>query len=128
MEAILIGAAAQYLIPIIGTLLVALAAWGISVLKSKVNSENAKNALDEVGAIVQTVVGGLSQTTAQAMKDAAADGKLTGSEKTSLKLTAINKIKNQLSDELVKHASQAVNNLDSYISEKIEDCVLRTKQ
>ena len=78
--------------------------------------------------MVGTVVAGLSQTAVEAMKAAAADGKLTGEDKIYLKTTALEQAKDLLSDSVVKAASVTVANLESYINQKIEERVLAQKK
>jgi len=45
---IILAALAQQIVPIVGTVIAGLAAWGISILKEKTKADAAKNALDQV--------------------------------------------------------------------------------
>jgi len=126
MEQALLNVAPQ-LITVGAALLIALAGWGIKVLKSKVNFEAGKAALDEVDRAVQAVVGNLSQTTVKAWKAAAEDGKLTLDEKAALKRMAQRDAVNLISAETAKAANKIVTDLGEYVVKKIEAEVLATK-
>ncbi len=127
MEAILISIASQ-LVPIIGALLVGLASWGIAILKKKVKIEAGKAALDQVDQIVGTVVGSLAQTTAKGLRAAAEDGHLTSQEKQNLKTDAVLQTKFLISDQVSKAASASIDDLTTYIHQKVEEKVLAAKQ
>ena len=122
MDAILTELAPQ-LITLAGLILIGLASWSIVILKTKVKIEAGKAALDQVNQIITAVVGNLSQTVVDELKEAAADGKLTKAEQARLKQKAIEDARNLLSKELTKAAQKAVSNLDTYISKKIEEQV-----
>jgi len=126
MEQALLDVAPQ-LITVGAALLIALAGWGIKVLKSKVNFEAGKAALDEVDRAVKTVVGNISQTTAKAWKAAAQDGKLTAEEKASLKRLAQRDAVNLISAETAKAANKIVTDFGGYLAKKIEEQVLANK-
>jgi hypothetical protein len=126
MEQALINAAPQ-LITVGAALLIALAGWGIKVLKRKVNFEAGKAALDEVDRAVQAVVGNLSQTTVENLKAAGADGVWTMEEKAHIKTLAIQNVKSLLSTETTKAANKIVTDLGTYVTQKIEEQVLANK-
>ncbi len=123
MESLLISA----LTPLIGMILTSLVSWGISILKSKTKADIAKTSLDQVDQVVGTVVGGLAQTMAGPMKDAAADGKLSDQEKKVLKATAEANTKALLTDAVITAAQNSLADLDAYINQKIEEQVLAQK-
>lgn len=123
MEAILIGAVAQYLIPLLGVAITALVGYGISMLKKKTDSDIAKNALDQVDQIVGTVVGNLSQMVGKQMKAGAKDGHLSQVDKQRLKNQAHTEVTYLISDQLAKAAEVSVADLHNYIADKIEDWV-----
>ena len=127
MEAILIGAAAQYLIPLLATVITALVGWGVVMLKKKINLDVAKTALDQVDQIVGTVVGNLSQTTAKELKRLSQDGHLSKADRLNLRSTAFAQAKNLISTEVSRAAEKSVDNLGGYIREKIEEQVLAGK-
>lgn len=127
MEGFLIQLGIQIL-PAIGLVLVGLATWGIALLKKKIDNEIAKNALEEVNHIVAAVVGQISQTTAEAFKSAAPDGKLTDAQKGILKKTAMQQINGLLGKELFTGTAKIVTDFQSYLSRKIEEQVLQQKK
>jgi hypothetical protein len=127
MESILLAIAPQ-VIPVVGALVLGLASWGIAILKKKVKMETGKVALDQVDQIVGTVVGSLSQTAVKGLKAAAKDGHLTSGEKRNLKMKAVVQVKHLIATEVSKAASGAVDDLSSYISQKVEEKVLGAKK
>lgn len=141
MEAILIGAAAQYLIPLLGAVLTALAGYGIFYLRKKLtlaaqqqeeglvkdSLEMAHQALGALDGIVSTTVGNIAQTTAKEMLRTSKKANLNGLQKQELKAMALAGVKNAMTDELRAAAEKAVKDLDGYVSKKIEDTVLKLK-
>lgn len=127
METILITIAPE-LITLAGTILVALATWGIALLKQKVKIETAKSALDQIDQIVGVVVGNLSQTSAKDFRKASEDGHLSKTDKTRLKIKAFNNARVLISQEIEKAAVKSITNLDIYLNKKIEERVLAGKK
>lgn len=127
METILAALAPQ-LIELIGIALAGLATWGIALLKKKTNADVAQTALDHVDRVTSTVVDGLTQTVAQSMKEAAADGKLSAEEISGLKDNAIQQTKALLSNSVMTTAAAVVGDLNAYIAAKIEARVLAQKK
>lgn len=125
---IIIAVLAQQFIPILGTVLAGLASWGLSILKSKTEIIAAKSALDQVNQVVQTVVGGLTQTVAGELKKSAADGNLSDADKQSLKQAAIDQTKALLSTAIVAAAGKTIVDLEGYVSQRIEAQVLSLKK
>jgi hypothetical protein len=128
MEALLIGAAAQYLVPLIGAVIAGAAAYGVKLLKGKIKIEEGKQALDALDGIIQTTVGNIAQTTAKEMKQTVKKAHLSASQGKTLKTQAIADIKTIASAELKKAAATAVVDLEGYIGRKIEDTVLKLKK
>lgn len=127
MEAIIV-LLGQQIIPIIGTALAALATWGISILKTKTSVTAAQSALDQVNQVVQTVVGGLTQTVADEMRKASSDGKLSSADAATLKSAAIERARVLLTDSVIAAAGKTIADLDGYIGQKIEEQVLSQKK
>ena len=127
MEQVLLNVAPQ-LITVGAALLIALATWGIAILKRKVNFEAGTAALDEVDRAVQAVVGNLSQTMVKEMKAAGADRVWTAQEKTHIKTLAVQNVNSLLSTETTKAANKIVTDLGAYVTQKIEEQVLANKK
>jgi aspartokinase-like uncharacterized kinase len=125
---LIIAALAQQIVPVIGAVIAALATYGISILKEKTKVDGAKKALDHVDQVVHTVVGGLSQTVAEQLKSATADGKLSETDAKNLKAAAIDKTMSLLSETVVTAAARTVPDLQDYIASKIEERVLSLKK
>lgn len=116
--------AAIAFIPVLVAVLTGLIGVGISFLKTKVNNEKVNAMLDRLDGSIDTIIKSLSQTTVEAMKAKAADGKLTSDEIAEVReafwdeftsywgVKGINELKNVLgleSDEALKKvASHAV--------------------
>ncbi len=126
MESILLAIGPE-LISLVGVALVALASWGIALLKQKVKIEAAKSALDQIDQIVGVVVGNLSQTSVKDLKIVSKDGHLTKVEKDRLKIRAFNTAKLLISQEIKKAASKGITSLEVYLTKKIEERVLTIK-
>jgi len=126
MEAIIIALAPQ-LLTLLGAVFAGLGSWGIAILKSKVKIEAGKVALEQVDRVVGAVVGNLTQGVGAQIKEATVDGKLTSADKIRLKDAAVSNVKELLSKEVTKAASSAIDDLESYVSQKIEDTVRANK-
>ena len=125
---IILAALAQQIVPIVGTVIAGLAAWGISILKEKTKADAAKNALDQVDQVVHTVVGGLSQTVVDGLKSATQDGKLSLEDAKKIKSDAIGQTMALLSLSVITAANRSVPDLQAYIAQKIEERVLAQKK
>ena len=125
---LIIATIGQQILPIIGMALTALCSWGISILKAKTNVTAAQSALDQVNQVVQTVVGGLTQTVVAELKKATTGGQLTNEDAKALKQKAIDQTKALLSDSVIAAAGKTITDLESYVAQKIEEQVLLQKK
>ncbi len=116
------------LIPAFGSILSALASWGMfegtRYLRSKTKSDTAKHALDILSTTTGSVVHELEKTVVAEYKK---DGKLTPENIAHIKDAALSKIKNQLPIVIQKTAGQAVLSLDDFIKGQIEKSVKEMK-
>ena len=126
MEAFLIAIAPE-LISLAGVVLLALASWGIALLRQKVKIEAGKKALDIIDSIISAVVGNLSQTVAKDIKANSKDGHLPKAKRAELKLRAMQEVKILISKEVAKAASKAVDSINEYVAKRIEDQVIINK-
>ena len=114
---------APYIASVIGLLM----SWGVyelnQYIRGKTKNEAAIAAMDTLGKITQTTVQGLAQTAAGSL----ADGKFTQAEASQLKQQAVDTVKSQITPELDKQLSLAVNDLDTFVSSKTEAAVLDVK-
>lgn len=114
---------APYIASVIGLLM----SWGVyelnQYIRGKTKNEAAIAAMDTLGKIAQTTVQGLAQTAAGSL----ADGKFTQAEASQLKQQAVDTVKSQITPELDKQLSLAVNDLDTFVSSKTEAAVLDVK-
>lgn len=121
-------AIAPELIALAGTILIALATWGIALLRTKVKIEAGKSALDQIDQIVGTVVADLAQTSAKALRKASTDGHLSKTDKNQLKIKAYNNARFLISQEIKKAAIKSITCLDIYVNKKIQERVLALKK
>lgn len=77
----LIAAIAPNVVQLLGVVITGLITWGVSMLKQKTAADIGKKALDEVDRVTATVVDGLTQTMAEQLRAAYADGKWTDEDK-----------------------------------------------
>ena len=112
-----------------------LATYGLVLLRSWVKAkvaaigdkqlrEGIEHAMGRLDYIVSTIVADINQR----VKAARADGKLTPEEALKIKSIALARIKAQLPPYLVETLSGSVQDLDRYISAKIEQKVLEAKR
>ncbi len=133
MESILLNIAPELII-LAGTILIALAGWGIMLLRKKVNAEMpehtlsaANSALDLVDHAIDAIVGNLSQTVAKQIKAASKDGHLPKAKRAELKLKAMNEAKALILTEVKNIAQTGIASLDEYVSKGIEARVIANK-
>lgn len=113
--------------PMLATIICVLLAWGLAMLRKKLNLQTGQDALNQVDSVIQAVVGDLSQTMVKEFKAAAADGKLTDREKKNLKTTAFANTLNLISGQVADTAKTVIPSLNSYILHKIEERVFNLK-
>lgn len=94
---------------------------------AKTNNVLAENALTRITHTAETVVASLNQTVVQGLKDASADGKLSKDEAVNVKNQAIDTIKAQLPEAIKQNAGLGINDLEQFITAKIEQAVGHTK-
>lgn len=133
MESFLIAIAPE-LITLASTILIALAGWGVMLLRKKINAElpehtlNAANsALDVVDHAIDAIVGNLSQTVAKQIKAASKDGHLPKAKRAELKLKAMNEARALILTEVRNVAQAGIVSLDEYVSKRIEERVIANK-
>ena len=123
MESDLIKWLAPVLVSVVGILV----SWGLAELsgyiRSKTRNENVRMAVDDLCAIVRTTVSEVGET----FQKAASDGKPTREEGIEMKNLAIAKVKVQIPPLVEKHALLAVNDLEKFISARIEREVVKLK-
>ena len=119
----LMGQLVPILIPVLGTLgslaMVYMNRW----LKTKVGGE----ATTIIGQLVESVVNDVRVSIAEPLKEVAADGKLSPMEALDVKRRALAEIKKRMPKTIAKTATQAIGDLDKYISGQIEKAVQQAK-
>jgi len=105
---------------VVAPCMILLAKEGIALLKSKTKSETLITALTEMDDAVATAVTSTAQTYTDALKAAAADGKLTDGEKSAALSQSINTVKNSLSASVTTYYAEHNTDLEKYIKDKIE--------
>ena len=123
----LLATVVPVLLPGAGTLVsifVSLAlVWVKNYVKTKTDSILVENALTRISNTTKTVVDSLSQTVAQSLKEAAADGKLTKEDAALLRDKAYTSVMTLLPDMIKQQAALGVADLNQLIFAKIEQAV-----
>ena len=97
--------------------------WVKKYVKAKTDNILVENALTRISNTTKTVVDSLSQTVAQSLKEAAADGKLTKDEAAELRDKAYASVMTLLPDMIKQQAALGVADLNQLIFAKIEQAV-----
>jgi len=117
--------------PYAASIITGLVSWGLyeisKYVRSKTKNELALTALEQISATVETTVKDLQQTLVPAIKQAAADGVISGQDAAHLRATAVSKIKAQLQPKLIKNAEVLISDVDALINALIEKNVLELK-
>ncbi len=115
------------MLPTIITLMSGLFSWGLieltKYIRTKTKNEAVNDAVSHICHTVDTTVKEIAQTTAKEF----GSGKLSKDAKLALKALAINKIREQTPDVIIKTAGMAVNSVSGFIEAKIEKAVLELK-
>ena len=123
MESDLMKVLAPVLVSVFGILV----SWGLAELsmyiRSKTKNENALKAMFDISALVRTTVSEVGQT----FEKVSEDGKITPAEAIQMKNQAILKVREQIPPLAQKHALLAVNDLEKFISARIEREVVKLK-
>lgn len=95
--------------------------------EDKLKNELIASAIERVTRTAETVVDQLNQTVVAKLKAAASDGKLTSDDALSIKKTAIDTVKMQLTEGIKENAALGINDLTSFIESKVEQAVGKLK-
>ena len=117
----------EKVLPILGTVVLALVSWGLVELRkwvaTKAKNERVNAALDHLSQAVYISVTELEQTTRKALKD----GKLNDEEKADIKNRAICAVHRRISPHVFRAAQEAVEDLDSWLNGEVEASVFEMK-
>jgi hypothetical protein len=115
----------------LSTLISGLLGYGMILLnayvKSKTKNESIIAATALVGDIVKSTVKSLEQTLVPKYKELSADGKLSKEERKALQNIAMSRIKAQIPEATQKVMALAVESLDKYLADKVEESVYNLK-
>ena len=114
----------QALIPTIGKVIVALVSWGLYILQVKVKNDKAKIAIDILDDIIVATTKDMQQVLVEELKDTKA---FTKGRQAEIKQKVIRQVKEIAKESILNAVEKSVNNLDAYISKKIEKTVLELK-
>ena len=125
----------EAVLPLVGTVVSALVAWGLFELKKfvaqKTTSAAVNDAVAHIAHTTETVVKKMEQTVVANIKDMAADGKMDKAEVkralSQVKENAMFEIRAQVPAAIQTTAGMAVNSLTQLISDKIEAVKLENK-
>lgn len=113
------------LVPVVVTLLGLLGTWLTKVVTSKLQTEQQRSIALTLSELASDVVLELQQTTVEAAKERARDGKITAEEAADIKQLAVDKLKAMLGPKGKAKALKAFGfdddaQLEAFISTKIE--------
>lgn len=106
--------------PLAVTILSTLAGLALNALRRRFNHEAADRALERLERVVALTVHEVEQTLTPAVRDAAADGKITAEEAKGLRLTALTKAKNILGDKGMKELKASAGDLEQLMHSVVE--------
>lgn len=122
------------IIPIMGGYLIYLVQLGVSTLKAKTQGiKNTQqkvlvdNAIDRVDTLIQTNVIAMQETLVKDIKEYMNDGVVTKEELAKVKDNVIELVKGQMSDELTNLMMTEIKDVDSYLSNRIEEILKEVK-
>lgn len=122
-----LAAIVPVLLPGAGALVTGLVSLALISVKKYVTAKTGnalvENALTRITNTTETVVASLTQTVAQGLKEAAADGKLTKDDSERLKAMAHTAIMAQLPAVIKTHAALGITDLEQFVASKIEQAV-----
>ena len=105
---------------VIAPCLILLTKEGIALLQSKTKNESLNAVLTEMQSAVETAVNATSQTYTDALKAAAADGKLTDAEQAEALSKAVATVENSLSASVMTYFDEHNVDVTKYIKDRIE--------
>lgn len=97
------------------------------LIKGKIQNQKIKEAFFIISETVNAVVGEINQTIVSDIKEKSRDGKLTEKEVLAVRTQALNKIKNQIPEEVCLTAASINKGLDNFIKSKIEGYIFEQK-
>jgi len=121
------------LVPVVGIVLKTLGQKAAELIQAKVDNQTAEAALLRLTAAVTDAVGDVYQAEAGALKEAAADGKLTQEEKDRLKQIAIDHAKSYLGKKGIAMLLEVLGftsekDLDKVIAGKVDKVIYDAKR
>lgn len=107
----------------VGVALAALVAAGIRYLFARIKNDKLREYGNLLADFAEKAVKSVAQAEADALKEAATDGKLTDEEKERLKTTAVDTLKAITPDHVMKFMSKGNSDIDALLSALIESAV-----
>lgn len=121
----------EQFIPIIGSILTSAVLAGMAALVkylvSRTRNEKLREALSVVGEIAGETVEALMQSEAEALKEAAADGKLSPEDRERLKATAIRTVLEIAPGKTLEYLRRVQVDMDKYLDTAVEAGVRKAK-
>lgn len=131
METSLLTQVIDILAPAAFGLLLALVSWALAELtryvRSRTQSEAVNGAIARVCHMTETTVAEINQLMVDNLRAAAADGKIDRAEIAALRDSAILRVKQQLTPQVLDLARQGVADLNEFIGARVERAVREQK-
>lgn len=112
---------------LLNTVILALVSWGLAYVKSKVKSDNVRNALSELQTAVEATVGELQNNLVSDWKKCSTDGKLTPEQIGELKSKYAQLINARMSASSAKLLQAEYHDLQSYIDGLVDAQINKIK-
>lgn len=123
----IIAYAAPLVVTLVGVMISVAINRFTTYIRTKTMNKSVEFAIDMLSHTTDTVVAALTQTVAADAKKASEDGKLSPDEAKRIKDTAISEILKIVNKDVVSIIEAHVGDFDKFISNKIEQAVIKLK-
>jgi hypothetical protein len=125
MTDILMSAFVSYVIPLLGSAIMALGTYGLTLLNNKLKNEQVKHALEELTKVTISVVQALNQTDVVGLRDN--KGKLSEADRIIIKNKALCMIKSQMQITALETLAKNGIDVEERVKTEIESQVWNEK-
>jgi|SRR5690606_5156506 len=116
------------LVPVLGTALLALIGAGIAYLRARYKWMSELRIVEQVESTLYALVQEANQTLVEEARKAREDGKLTPEEAKKIKEAVMERFKEIVTEEQSKVLKAIADDVEAWLSAKIEELVVRAKQ
>jgi hypothetical protein len=113
----------NYVLPVLGSTILTLGTYGVTLLNKRLKNEQIRQALDVLSKVVTRVVQNLNQTLVPEIRAKSTDGVLSKEDVQAIKGKAMSLIQSQVQTELLSLLEKSGIDVDSLINTEIESSV-----